>query len=67
MQVIVMPNLLNNSVYVTGLRNPLEAVAEVLDVQGKYEYAKALRDAATICETYAKVNITGEAKLQKPA
>lgn len=61
-----MPNILNNSVYVTGLRNPLEDVADVLDMQGKYEYARALRDAATICETYAAVNIAKTAKLQEP-
>ena len=58
-----MPNILNNAIYVAGLRQPLEAVAEILDLQGQYEHALALRNAATIAETYAAVNINKTAKL----
>lgn len=62
-KVIVLPNLLNNPVYVAGLRQPIEAVAEILDAQEKYEHAMALRNAATICETFAEINLNKSAKL----
>lgn len=54
-KMIVLPNHLSNPVFVKGLRQPLEAVAEILDEQGHGHYALSLRDAATVCETFAKV------------
>lgn len=62
-QIIILPKLLTNSIYVKGLREPLEAVAEVLDLQDKHEYANALRDAATIVEVFTKINLENTAKL----
>lgn len=61
---IVLPNLLLNPVYVSGLEQPLLSVAEVLDNQGvNPETALALRNAAIICTTFSKINLTKEAFL----
>ncbi len=60
---IVLPNILLNPVFVNGLREPLEAVAEILDEQRKESFALALRNAATICETFSVVNLEKSAEL----
>lgn len=54
-EIIVLPTLLENPAYVSGLDQPLELVADALDQDGKHEFALALRNAATICKTFAKV------------
>lgn len=59
--VLVMPSLLNNPVYVSGLT--LEAVAEILDSNGQHEHARSLRYAGEICKAYAKVNLIKEVEL----
>lgn len=61
--LLVLPNLLLNPVYVQGLRNPLESVAEILDEQDKPEFALALRYAAQICEAFVAINLTKTARL----
>lgn len=63
--VIVPPTYLNNSVYVRGLRQPLEELAELLDEQNKPSYARSLRDVATICDLYAAIVIEKSATLIK--
>ncbi len=63
MKKIILPNLLLNPVYVSGLREPLEAVAEILDEQDKHEFALALRYAATVCETFCEIHLTKSAVL----
>ena len=55
--MIILPNHLNSGVYLRGLRQPLEQIAEVLDQQGKPAFARALRDAATVCDIFSKVLI----------
>ena len=48
-------NLLKSPHYISGLRQPLEQVADILDAQNKKEYAEALRFAAIVCILYADV------------
>jgi hypothetical protein len=63
MKKIILPPHLLLPIYVSGLREPLEAVAEILDEQGKGIYADALRDAATICEAFAEISLEKTASL----
>lgn len=58
-----LPNILLNPVYVEGLEQPLNTVADILDEQSRHEYALALRYAATVCNAFVKLNITKEATL----
>lgn len=62
--IIALPNLLLNPVYVAGLIQPLLDVAEILDEQGRHEHARALRDAGTIANAFARVNLEKSATLQ---
>ena len=61
--IIALPNILLNPIYVSGLDQPLLSVADILDEQNKPEYARALREAATACDTFAKVNLLKIAEL----
>lgn len=63
MKQIALPKILLNPIYVSGLDQPLEGIANELDKQGKSEYATALRYAATICRTFSEVCLTKEAIL----
>jgi len=63
MKLICLPNLLLNPVYVYGLSQPLETVADILDEQGKYECALSLRNSATVVKTFSEINLTKTAKL----
>lgn len=63
MKNIILPNLLMNSVYVRGLEQSLNTVADVLDAQDKPEFALSLRYAAQICEVFADVNLDKTAKI----
>lgn len=60
---IIPPSILLNPVYLKGMWQPLEDVAEILDEQGKHEHARALRDAITIIQIYTDVLVTKEAVL----
>lgn len=64
MNIISLPNILRNPVYVKGLNQPLQDVAEILDEQGKHEHALALRYAAIICDTFAEVNLNKNAEIK---
>lgn len=55
--ILVLPNICLNPIYVEGLESPLTAVADVLDEQGKREFAFALRNAITICQAFSSVNL----------
>ena len=57
------PNILRNEIYVAGLKEPLLTIADILDEQDQHEYARALRNAAIICEMYVSVVIKKEAVL----
>lgn len=61
--LIVLPNILNNPVYVDGLKQPLELVAEILDEQNKSLYALALRESCQIIDAFVKINLLKEAEL----
>lgn len=65
-EIIVLPNHLYNPIFVSGLSQPLEAVAEILDEQNRPEHALALRDAKTICEVFSKVILEKSAELFVP-
>lgn len=45
--------LLKSPHYISGLQQPLQQVADILDAQDKKEYADALRFAAVVCVLYA--------------
>lgn len=62
--LLVLPCTHLNAVWVEGLRKPLEEVAEILDEQDHPEYARALRDAATICDAFSIINIKRTHTLQ---
>lgn len=53
--VLVMPKLLCNAIYVEGLAQPLNAIADVLDEQDRSEYARAIRASLSIVDYYTKV------------
>lgn len=63
MLILNPPNILRNEVYVSGLKEPLLTIADILDEQDKPEYALALRNAAIICQMYVSVVIKKEATL----
>lgn len=63
MKTITLPNALTNAVYVKGLQEPLESVAQLLEADGKRNFARALREASTVCQAFANVNLLKEAKL----
>lgn len=54
---IVLPNILMNPVYVKGLDQPLLTLADRLDKQGHPETAIALRNANSICQTFASIHL----------
>ena len=55
------PNILRNEIYVAGLKEPLLTIADILDEQDQHEYARALRNAAIVCQMYVSVVIKKEA------
>ncbi len=57
--LIVPPLLLQNPVYLAGLHQPLEAVADILDEQGQHEHAMCIRYAVQIVSIYHRVLING--------
>lgn len=56
-KILNPPHILRNAIYVSGLNQPLEEVAEILDAQDKPYHALALRNAAIICQMYSEVCI----------
>lgn len=64
-EVLVLPNILLNSIYVEGLSQPLDMVADILDEQDKSEFALALRYASIVCKAFCQINILETHKLVK--
>jgi hypothetical protein len=60
---IALPKILTNTIYLDGLEQPLNTVAEILDEQGQHEHALAIRNAITIINVFTKVLIKKEATL----
>jgi len=65
-EIIVLPNLLLNPLYIGEMDQPLDSIADVLDSQGKHEFALACRNAAIICKTFSKVHLDKTHELYLP-
>lgn len=63
MKLISPPNILLNSVYLYGLRQPLEQIAEILDGQNRHTFALAVRNACNVVDIYTEVCVDKTAKL----
>lgn len=63
MKQLVLPKILLNPVFIRGMRQPLEEIADLLDAQDKPYHAKALRECATICDAFADVCLDKSATL----
>jgi hypothetical protein len=55
--LIVLPKILSNPVYVEGLDEPLQLIADILADQGEHNYARSLREAAIVCQAFSQVNL----------
>ena len=63
MNLLVPPNYLTDLVYLEGLHQPLEEIAEVLDEQNRPHHALAIRDTIMIIHIYKEVLIKKNATL----
>jgi hypothetical protein len=65
-ELIVLPNYLSNPVFLEGIDQPLNDIADILDEQDRHQHASAVRDALTIIQTFTKVNINKTHNLFTP-
>ena len=63
MKIISVPKLLLDPVYLRGLKQPLEDVAEILDEQDRHYHALALRETMTIIDVYRECLVEKKAML----